>query len=277
MIPIVYRDKKPAVRWSEYRGGVPGSRLPTDTELQLWFTRPANLGICTGWDQLHVLDFDNADEYGRWLRWCKKNSTASYVARKAYQVQTRRGVHVYLQVKNSVKHIAVHGRFDVQGNGRFVVGAGSIHPSGAEYTLLHQGGFPLVDNLSDVMPAEALAQTTECQPSGRVFYQAKTTDIWADAWNADKVPTGDMVTAIRQAITVESFFANLERTGDHHYLAPCPLHDDDKPSFWIDTQKQICGCFAGCAGDKPLDVINLYARLHGLNNREAILSLFQRI
>ena len=59
---------------------------------------------------------------------------------------------------------------------------------------------------------------------------------------------------------------------DRWLRCPCPLHDDAEPSFWIDTRDQVCGCFAGCTS-KPLDVINLYARLCGLNNREAIFQL----
>jgi len=49
--------------------------------------------------------------------------------------------------------------------------------------------------------------------------------------------------------------------------AHCPFHDDKEPSFWIDTDRNLWGCHAcGVRGD----VINLYARLKGLTNTEAI-------
>ena len=41
------------------------------------------------------------------------------------------------------------------------------------------------------------------------------------------------------------------------------------PSFWIDTTRQLCGCHAGCT-PKPLDVIDLFARICSLGNDEAI-------
>ena len=42
--------------------------------------------------------------------------------------------------------------------------------------------------------------------------------------------------------------------------------------MWVDTARGICGCYAGCT-PKPFDVIDLYARLHGLDNRDAIKQL----
>lgn len=279
VIPIVYHDKKPQIKWSQFRGGATGSRLPTSTELELWFTRPANIGICTGWANLHVIDFDNADEYGRWLRWCEsRGGEARYIARTAYRVRTRRGVHVYLRVENPVKHIAAPGMFDVQGNGRFVLGAGSIHPSGAEYSVLHDGFLPWVSHISKVLPAAALTQVANQSVPAPEPKSAAADDVWAQAMNAGATITGDLVTDIRNAFKIEDFVTgDRTRTGNHHCLTHCPLHDDETPSFWIDTQLQLCNCFSGCAGDKPLDVINLYSRLHGLTNREAILSLARRL
>jgi hypothetical protein len=47
----------------------------------------------------------------------------------------------------------------------------------------------------------------------------------------------------------------------------CPFHVDREPSFWIDTTRNLWGCHAcGVRGD----VINLYARLKGLTNTQAI-------
>jgi hypothetical protein len=46
--------------------------------------------------------------------------------------------------------------------------------------------------------------------------------------------------------------------------------------MWVDTGRQICGCYAGCT-PKPLDVIDLYARMQGITTKEAIHELRTRI
>jgi hypothetical protein len=47
------------------------------------------------------------------------------------------------------------------------------------------------------------------------------------------------------------------------------------PRFWVDTKLQICNCFKpSCKSPKPMDVINLYARLNGLDNDTAIADLW---
>jgi DNA primase len=70
---------------------------------------------------------------------------------------------------------------------------------------------------------------------------------------------------------IEDLFVDKEPTsGDRRYwLARCPFHADNNPSFWIDTKEQKGGCFAGCI-DKSVDVINVYAQMHGLSNQEAL-------
>ena len=49
----------------------------------------------------------------------------------------------------------------------------------------------------------------------------------------------------------------------------------ERPRFWVDTELQLCNCFKpGCMGGKPMDVINLYAKLHGLDNDGAIANMW---
>lgn len=46
------------------------------------------------------------------------------------------------------------------------------------------------------------------------------------------------------------------------------------PRFWVDTELQICNCFKpSCASPKPLDVINLYAKMNGIDNDAAVTEL----
>jgi len=39
----------------------------------------------------------------------------------------------------------------------------------------------------------------------------------------------------------------------------------------------VCGCLAGCNGRRPMDVINLYALLHGVDVQEAISELGEKL
>jgi hypothetical protein len=59
---------------------------------------------------------------------------------------------------------------------------------------------------------------------------------------------------------------------------PNPKHHDEHPSFWANTNLGICGCYAPWCretqpGGKSMDVISLYAWLHGCNNADAIKQL----
>jgi len=56
----------------------------------------------------------------------------------------------------------------------------------------------------------------------------------------------------------------------------CPMHDDHEPSFRVDTVGGRCNCFStSCRLNDPrgLDVIELYGRLHNLDNKDAIRAL----
>jgi len=59
-----------------------------------------------------------------------------------------------------------------------------------------------------------------------------------------------------------------------YYLGKCPFHPDKHPSFWLDAELGLANCFRpDCGGEKPMDVINLYARYHNITNRQAIFDL----
>jgi len=97
-----------------------------------------------------------------------------------------------------------------------------------------------------------------------------TLDPWETADNAGEA-SESVINKIKRRYKITDFFINTEKTStDGRWLITrCPLHDDHDPSMWIDTAQQLCGCYAGCT-PKPLDVINLYARLNGLSNKDAI-------
>lgn len=272
-IPVKLQQKFPNIgSWLEYQ-----TRLPTTGELITWFSKPGNVGIVTGWQNLVVIDFDSQNVFRSWQMWAAKQgrmSAANNVLRHAYKVNTARGVHVYLETAQPEKNKHLPG-VDIKARGGYVLGAGSIHPTGVVYEA--QGTsliLPHVEALSDVLPASLLLQVQ--QPAHVVMSSpilSTNDDPWALADNPPPI-TAHLVDHIKQTLRIENLLVDTEQTShDGRWLrCRCPLHEDDNPSFWIDTARQICGCFGGCT-NKPLDVVNLYARLYGLTNTEAIYAL----
>jgi hypothetical protein len=269
VIPIRFRDKRPEFSLlPKNEEGDPGwevfkKTLPTIDQLASWFSGQRNYGVVCGWNNLAILDFDDIDEYNRWLYWAMSaQGITKYVADYAFRVSTSRGVHVYIRLPHKEKNRKL-GKIDVKGDG-YVLGPGSVHPSGAIYTPMRDcWNFPLVSALSDVLPASLLLPATK----------PAAAPVWQPTMPAGPV-NGGLIKKIKSTFKIESFFPNARKSGNGWMLDLCPLHDDHSPSFWINTEQQICGCFAGCT-DKPLDVINLYGRLHGLSNTEAIRAMGQ--
>ena len=151
VIPVTYRDKRPDARllpksvdgtptWEPYK-----HQLPSPEAVTAWLQAGShNYGVVAGWQGLTILDFDDASEYTSWLLWVSKvGGKARFVATNAFRVQTARGVHVYVRISAPGAN-QKFGKVDVKRNG-YVLGPGSIHPSGAEYTALQSALiFPVI-------------------------------------------------------------------------------------------------------------------------------------
>ena len=88
--------------------------------------------------------------------------------------------------------------------------------------------------------------------------------------------TRDLITKVKDSVRIENLFKGSRSSTDGRWFkALCPFHDDHHESFWIDVQRQICGCQV--CGFKPLDAINLYSKMHGISNSEAIVALAREI
>jgi len=93
----------------------------------------------------------------------------------------------------------------------------------------------------------------------------------------------DKILAIKRSITcvrILQNYVNLKKSGSDFFLCHCPFCQTDtparaKPKFWIHARKDVCNCFRPkCAAPKPMDVINLYARLENITNADAIRALY---
>lgn len=278
VIPVIYKDKKPNGKLlPDFKWEVFQSRLPSYTELIRWFGNGFhNLGIVTGWKNLVVVDFDDYTQYVKWQLWLARRPWTR-IADLALQVRTGRGVHVYFTTQIPAQNAKLDG-IDVKARNGYVLGAGSVHPSGAVYAVM-SGRFPaLIGSLSDVLPADLLIThieypdvvNTAAMP---VFQQDD------DPWQAAEAvfnPTEDLIVQIKKRYRIEQFLKIDDRSNRRWLMTRCPFHDDNSPSFWVDSARQLCGCFAGCT-PKPYDVIDLYARLHGLTVRDAILVMVRGV
>lgn len=265
-IPIRYRDKRPALKsWEEFQ-----KRLPTHTELLKWFSGPLhNIGVVVGWNNLVVVDFDSDTEYARWQLWIARRSIYRWI-KQTLQVKTARGVHVYVTTAQSAQNAKLPG-IDIKAVGGYVLAPPSVHPSGVEYSVL-SGTLPVrIEALSDILPAELLSQHTEL-PQFRKVVSPVTLPVTDDPWGVAEnpiEPDRDLIEQIKQRYRIENFFPKLIHKKDRWSMTNCLFHDDKSPSMWVDTERQLCGCFAGCTV-QPYDVIDLYARLHNLSIQDAI-------
>lgn len=264
VIPIIFRDKKPeSSLLPNFQWGVFQKRLPTMDELTWWFSLPRNIAIVTGWNDLVVIDFDNEDVFNLWF---------SLFPIKTFMVKTRRGMHVYLKISDPVH--PQHTEFiDIKAAGGYVLIPPSIHPSGYQYQVFQNNPIMQINKLDEVLPDLFIPAKQETQPVATP-QPTVVIDPWARA-SSPITYTEDLITKIRQQRTIEEFFPGAIKSGDHWMKTICPFHNDQNPSFWIDTKRQVCGCHV--CNFKPMDVINLVAKLNRVDNRQAILSLAARL
>lgn len=278
VIPVVYRDKRPDSRLlPDHKWDIYQSKLPTYTELAKWFgSRFHNLGIVTGWRNLVVIDFDDHTQYVKWQLWLARRPGIGRIADLALQVRTARGVHVYFMTQIPAQNAKLDG-IDVKARNGYVLGAGSVHPTGAVYSIM-SGRFPaLIESLSDVLPADLLVTHTEYSDvvNAGALPVVSVDDPWHAAENVFN-PSEDLIMQLKRRYRIEHFLKIDDRSNRRWLMTRCPFHDDASPSFWVDSARQLCGCFAGCT-PKPYDVIDLYARLHSLTVKDAILVMMRGV
>jgi len=265
VFPIKYRAKTPAVpSWKIYQ-----DRLPTDLELRQWFPAELrNYGIVMGWQRICTLDFDTMAAFYEWQLWTLDNTKA---LDNAYMSKTSRGIHVVFCLLEVLPNMKLPD-CDFKTSG-YIVGAGSTHPSGHIYKSLRPLYFPIIESLSDVVPAEMLEQATyerdNLAPVAPVQnLELPTGDIWEQAEQAALLP--GVLTPMERAKSryrIESFFPGYKP--DRGYLhVLCPFHNDKEPSAWVDLDKQLFGCHK--CNMRPLSVIGLYAALKQIDIKQAV-------
>lgn len=264
IIPLAPRSKSPLVRWRDYQ-----KRLPTEAELSRWFYpgNTRNVAAICSWRGLTILDFDDVSSYAAWLAWAAiTGGAARQVASATYRVRTVRGVHVYLLVTETPRCAKIEDPIaaDIKGVGGYVLVPPSVHPSGVAYTAVDDAApIMAIDALDEVLPSAPDPPKPRPAPTVMV---ATSSNLWPLT----------LVEVIKDAVPILSLLPDAKQTGSHWYMVCCPFHDDHIPSMWVDTERGICGCYAGCT-PKPLDVIDLYARMNGLTTKTAIRELKSKV
>lgn len=261
VIPQYLRTKIPKFKWGKYQ-----TMAPSETELRRWFSVPSNGAVVCGANNLMVIDFDDIELFTEWRMSTIDSPIAAYVANNAYMVKTARGVHVYTRYAGEIRNMHFDG-IDIKGYGGLVTLPGSIHPSGYVYTEYGGREFPVVSDLHDVLPASMMIMTPQRIIERRISVAEMSA---ADVLDMDADSPWVDLEQIKERYKIEDMLPDVVMySGSHWGVTKCPFHDDENPSFWVDTKAQLCGCFSGCT-NVPLDAINLYARLHGISNVAAI-------
>lgn len=265
VIPVGWKSKRPLVEWSKYQ-----SELPFVTTVTEWFSRKRrNLAIITGWQQLVVLDFDNMDAYKKWYAWAVTENTAGMIALYTLRVLTSRGVHVYVRVLDEPICTFRFNGGDVKASGGYVLVPPSVHPNGTLYRYTDpQAPILAVSRLQDILaekPITPPGNTAQYSERAASPWQAVNRKTWID-------DSGGLINRIREQMSILELIPDaVQSRRNGFYMAQCPFHNDKHPSFWIDTNREICGCFS--CQMKPMDVVNLYARLNNVSNQDAIFQL----
>jgi len=255
VIPIGYYSKKPILKsWDPYK-----TRLPTDVELREWFpTQLRNIGLITG-NGLTVIDFDVNEVFQFWY---------SLFPISTYMTKTRRGIHVYLHTEQPAKNYH-SDLLDIKAERGYVLIPPSVHPSGFQYQVFMDQPILKVEKLEDVLPIEFIPEPKKLTIP---MLETVSDDPWAIADQAERFEMG-VIESIRKQVSLLSILRGAEKSSSdgRWYRSYCPFHEDHNPSFWIDTQRGMCGCRK--CNIKEMDVINLFARLHQISNQEAIIEL----
>jgi len=86
----------------------------------------------------------------------------------------------------------------------------------------------------------------------------------------------DLFEEVKSRLDIVSFisqFVKLKKVG-RNYVGLCPFHSERTPSFTVSPEKQIFKCFGcGVSGD----VITFYMKYKGLEFKEALLELAERV
>lgn len=254
VVPAERGSKVCRLKWRQFE-----SRLPSDDQVRKWWfmTGLENMAVVCSSNGLMALDFDQVEEFTAW------KGRAGDLASTRTETSGR-GLHVFYKVENPINRRFVE--CEVFGAGHLLNVFPSIHPTGLLYQVCND--LPILETTA----AAIFATLTPIQGKGEGKALSKKEFPGAAAG-----PRDDLITRIKKALPLLDYAESLTRmkpSGGAFYVGKCPLHEDNHPSFWVNSAKGVYGCFTeGCPGNRGGDVINLYSMVNGLSVQEAISEL----
>jgi hypothetical protein len=269
IIPLYHRSKIPCLpSWERFT-----HELNTEYQLESWFpTNWLNYAVIAGWCNLVILDFDNLFHFELWRDFMFASSQRR-VFETSFKVITSKGMHVYLRTEQpsaNDKRISIRGGIDIQAASKYVVGPGCTHPNGTQYIPVGEMNFPVVENIATILPLDLFPRVAPEQ----IYNGAPIAVTPHTQYQCDPVTdTRDLISKVKSSVRIESLFSGVQRSStDGRWLkALCPFHPDQHQSAWIDTLRQLAGCQV--CGMRPMDVVNVFARMRNLNVSAAVVAL----
>lgn len=231
-------------------------RITAADEAFKWFGNGLyNLAVCLP-DGLICLDFDSDECFAEWEK------TVNPQLQATYQEITPRGYHLFYRVNLPIRLWLVPG-IEIK---RVCLVAPSVVKGRTygriDYPILQLDDYsPLISSLLSEPPPQAMPANLSKEKNTQ-GHKTDTIGRVKAAW-----PVYDLASTLTQLVT-------SDHGRGRWFKGRCPLHQDRRPSFWVDAERGLWGCHScGVRGD----VINLYARLNGLTDQEAIKVMAARL
>lgn len=265
-IPLGKRSKIPIINWTNW-----SNQLPSIDLIKVWFKpeQKRNIGLCSGMNNLVVIDFDNMSYYDSWHDHLSK--LWKRVLSSTYSVKTSRGIHFYLRTREQEQNRKLKEGVDIKAWRSIVVAAPSVHPSGVVYTD-NDHKIITVDNTTCLFPYPVLPDA--CKPSERDLGEWECKDEHQELLSIKDIKSKISI------IDVVSGYTRLHRTSTNGrwWMGRCPAitHNDTHPSFRVDIKQNKCTCLSsGCIlfNEKGNDIFDFYQRMNGVDLKSSIEDL----
>lgn len=204
-----------------------------------------NYGVIGGYSNLFIIDFDDVEIQKK----------IAPLLPKTFSIKTGGGgLHLYYFSKTTPKSYKIKDSektlIDIQGEGKMVVGPGSIHPNGNEYKIVEDCEIASFDinSLKSLLTSELRR------------------DFLPNEWflSEEVSASNNVVDLIKSVVKIEDIIDVKNNP------MKCPFHTDNNPSFSVFNNGTSWNCFAGCGGG---DVIKLYEKKNNVSFKTAIKRL----
>lgn len=260
---------QPGRKWILKGFGPNQKRLTNLAEAKQFFASDKNawniaVVLPDGPDGIICLDFDSQDSYIAW------SDAIAAPLMMTYQETTRRGMHVFYRCDPGRLIVKPEAGIEIK---RTVVVSPSVIGAVTESQFRYSpiAAWPiLAAQREQILPDSFLLSATQAQahaePKARAERAVRDLAAYGDTVSRIKAAY-DLVTEIQK---VESVKLSQSANG-RWWHGFCPFHGDrNKPSLWVDTERQLWGCYACKSQYRGLDVVNWHSEINGIEVKEAI-------